>query len=60
MTQQEFQEKLEGILESAKRKESRIGREEIGEAFDGENLTPEQFQLIYEYLLYKKIVVEWY
>ena len=36
MTQQEFQEKLEGILESAKRKESRIGREEIGEAFDGE------------------------
>ncbi len=60
MTQQEFQEKLEGILESAKRKESRIGREEIGEAFDGENLTPEQFQLIYEYLLSKKIVVEGY
>ena len=60
MTQQEFQEKLEELLAAARDGGSRISREEIGRRFAEDGLAPEQLQLIYEYLLSKKIVVEGY
>ncbi len=56
----EFKSKLGEILEIANRKENRIKREEVEEFFEVDNLSKEQMELVFDYLLSQKIAVVGY
>lgn len=60
MNQQQFYHRLEAILGRAKEQESHLKKEEIEEFFRDEPLREEQLEMICDYLLSKKIVVEGY
>ena len=56
----EFHEKLKGILELAARQNSRITTEEVERYFKEEQLSQEQIELVYDYLMSQKIIVKGY
>ncbi len=60
MTQEEFRQRLEGLLETARSRDSRIALGTIREAFGEQEISQEQFTLICDYLLSQKILVEGY
>ena len=60
MDQQEFQKKLAAVLARAESRGSHTDKEEIREFFRDDTLTEEQLEMICDYLLSKKIVVEGY
>lgn len=52
-----FDEKLEKLLASAKKKKNVLEEEEILNEFSGENLSPEQFDSVYDFLEDNKVDV---
>ena len=56
----EFQEKLSGILLYAAEQGGKITREEAEQYFEEDNLSKEQMELVFDYLLSQKIVVKGY
>lgn len=55
-----FREKLSGIMELAAEKNNRISAEEVERYFEEENLSEEQMDLVYDYLLSQKVAVPGY
>ena len=53
----EFQGKLGWILEEAKEHANRIQKEEIERYFENDDLSDEQMELVYDYLLSQKVAV---
>ena len=60
MNKAEFLEKLGGLLQKAKAQESQITIDEVKDYFSEENLTDEQMELVFDYLLAQKVVVKGY
>ena len=56
----EFQGKLGWILEEAKEHANRIQKEEIERYFENDDLSDEQMELVYDYLLSQKVAVSGY
>lgn len=56
----EFLEKLMGLLNFAKEQGSQISIEEVKQYFSEEELTEEQMELVFDYLLAQKVVVRGY
>ena len=56
----EFQGKLGWILEEAKEQAHRIQKEEIERYFENDDLSDEQMELVYDYLLSQKVAVSGY
>ena len=56
----EFLKKLNGLLELAKQADNRILIDEVKEYFVQDDLTEEQMELVFDYLLTQKIVVQGY
>lgn len=52
MDMREFQEKLEQLMELAAKQEKNLNNEQILEIFGLNQLSPQQLQSLYEYLLY--------
>lgn len=57
---QEFLEKLAGLLALAKENGEHITIQEVEDYFGKENLTKEQMELVFDYLLAQKVVVKGY
>ncbi len=60
MDRAEFLKKLGDLVEKAKKQESQITIEEVKVFFEKEELTEEQMDLVFDYLLSQKIVVKGY
>ena len=60
MNKAEFLEKLGGLLQKAKAQESQITIDEVKAYFSEENLSDEQMELVFDYLLAQKVVVKGY
>lgn len=58
--QAEFQKKLGQVLDLAISKDNKLSKEEIEHFFSADKLTPEQLNLVYDYLLAKKVAVAGY
>lgn len=56
----EFLKKLNGLLELAKQTDNRICIDEVKAYFVQDNLTEEQMELVFDYLLAQKVVVQGY
>jgi len=56
----EFMEKLGGLVTYAKEQENQISVQEVKEYFSGIDLTDEQMELVFDYLLSQKVVVKGY
>ncbi len=56
----EFLKKLNGLVDLAKEKGYQITIEEVKSYFDGMDLTEEQLELVFDYLLAQKVVVKGY
>lgn len=56
----QFQEKLSGILTLAEDQGKRITTQEVDAYFESDQLTKDQFDLVYDYLLSQKVVVKGY
>ena len=56
----EFLNKLSGLVDLAKEKGYQITIEEVKNYFNGMNLTEEQLELVFDYLLAQKVVVKGY
>lgn len=56
----EFLKKLNGLLELAKQSNNRILINEVQEYFSQDDLTEEQMELVFDYLLTQKVVVQGY
>ena len=50
-----FREKLRKVVELARSQGNEIGQEQVIEAFDGLELSGDQLQMVYDYLLQNKI-----
>lgn len=50
-----FEEKLDGLLETAKKKKNVVEEQEILDVFSGEELTPEKLDRIYDFLENKNV-----
>ena len=60
MNKAEFLEKLSGLVQKAKNQESQITIDEVKTYFVKEDLTEEQMELVFDYLLAQKVVVKGY
>ena len=60
MNKAEFLEKLSGLVQMAKAQESQITIDEVKAYFDGMDLTEDQMELVFDYLLAQKVVVKGY
>ena len=60
MNKAEFLEKLSGLVQKAKNQESQITIDEVKTYFAKEDLTEEQMELVFDYLLAQKVVVKGY
>lgn len=56
----EFLKKLNGLIELAKQNDNRISIDEVKEYFAIDKLTEEQMELVFDYLLTQKVVVQGY
>ena len=56
----QFREKLAGILALCEEKNHVIDKEEVEAYFEGENLSSQQMELVFDYLLSSKVVVNGY
>ena len=56
----QFQKKLVGILSLCEENGNEIDRESVKEFFEEENLSKEQMNLVYDYLLSQKVLVKGY
>lgn len=56
----EFLKKLNGLVELAKEKGNKVNIEEVKSYFTSEELTQEQLELVFDYLLAQKVVVQGY
>ena len=56
----EFLKKLNGLLELAKQSNNRVLINEVQEYFSQDDLTEEQMELVFDYLLTQKVVVQGY
>lgn len=60
MNKAEFLEKLSGLVMMAKNQENQITIDEVKVYFSEEDLTEEQMELVFDYLLAQKVVVKGY
>ena len=60
ITQEIFQKKLAELLARAQEQNLRLERETVETFFEGDDLSPDQLKLVFDYLLSKKIIVEGY
>ncbi len=60
MNKAEFLEKLSGLVKMAKTQENQITIDEVKTYFAKEELTEEQMELVFDYLLAQKVVVKGY
>ena len=60
MNKTEFLEKLSGLVKMAKAQENQITIDEVKTYFAEEDLTEEQMELVFDYLLAQKVVVKGY
>lgn len=60
MNKAEFLEKLSGLVKMAKAQENQITIDEVKTYFAQEDLTEEQMELVFDYLLAQKVVVKGY
>ena len=60
MNKAEFLEKLSGLVKMAKAQENQITIDEVKTYFAEEDLTEEQMELVFDYLLAQKVVVKGY
>ena len=60
MNKVEFLEKLSGLVKMAKAQENQISIDEVKVYFAEEELTEEQMELVFDYLLAQKVVVKGY
>ena len=56
----EFLKKLNGLLELANKTDNRISIDEVKTYFAQDDLTEEQMELVFDYLLTQKVVVKGY
>lgn len=56
----QFREKLTGILKICESKENVVLKEEVEAFFQEDNLTPEQMELVFDYLLSQRVIVKGY
>jgi len=60
MTPEKFRKKLQEILRIAEEKDGHIAKDEVAEFFKENQLSDEQMNLVYSFLLSRKILVEGY
>lgn len=56
----QFREKLNGILELGNARQKVLGTEDVEKYFEEDQLSPEQMELVYDYLLSQRIAVNGY
>ena len=56
----QLREKLTGILKICESKENVVLKEEVEAFFQEDNLTPEQMELVFDYLLSQRVIVKGY